>query len=153
MKHIKEYKLFELDTNLEYEWHDAIVQHNIEKIKRMISEGVDVNMEIDSTKGVALHYAVRHENILKILVKVKDIDLDSKDFDNNTALSFAGFNNNMMAIFILLDAGANFKLTDGDNKRYFFDYLNPINKEELFSKYPEINNFVEKQKSIKKFKI
>lgn len=61
----------------------------VDNIEILFEAGVDVNAK-DSVKGItALHIAVclvRSENILKLLFKHKDLDLNAQDNDGNTPL-------------------------------------------------------------------
>jgi len=148
---ITKFKLFE-KNDIFHKWYDAIIKHNLEKIKNMIDDGVDVNMVIDNYDAVALHYACKTLEIFNILIKVKNLDLNKQDIYGNTPLLFSVFFNNYTITKKLLEKGADFKITDNDGN-YFYNDLDYYILDELRKDSPELDKFIKKQETIKKFKI
>lgn len=109
MKEIKKIKL-----------HEAVLDGDIELVKKLIDNGVDVN-EKDDNLFTSLHYAsqefTKNDNCLEIakILLNSGIDIDSKDSYGNTALfrAVANFRGNPNMIKLLLENGAD-KFNEND---------------------------------------
>ena len=125
---MKKTKIFEL--------HKAVVEGNLELVKKLISNGYDVN-EKDSNLFTPLHYAAQNfsSNILcleiaKFLLN-SGIKIESKDSYGNTALfrAVANFRGDPAMIKLLLEKGA-----DKFNKNNYG--VSPYSLAESIANYP-----------------
>ncbi len=108
---------------------------DMEKIQSLIGElGKDINMLKDGFSP--LHWAVRMErtDIVRLLLEVKDINLELPNKYNTTALMNAiKWDHNIEIVKLLLDKGANAKMQiNGDTALYYatingnIDYINTL---------------------------
>jgi len=102
-----------------FDLHQAVLDKNINLVKRLLSKGADINL-IGPRKfgdGSALHLAIREGNvdIARLLID-RGADVDALDQNDFTPLHNAAWSGNLKLVKILLNAGANIKAStyDGD---------------------------------------
>lgn len=90
-------------------WY-AVEKNNIDFTKLLVKNNADVNFKFRNEKDeIPLLYftcAKEYNEIFKILIKTKDIDINAKASNNYSALSLSIENGNFEFVRLLLEAGA-----------------------------------------------
>lgn len=91
----------------EVEFFRAAQLDGAERVKKMLARGVSPNAR-DSNGETGLIVAMRYESldVARVLMSQKDIDLEAKAPNGNTALMMAAFRKNKTALLELLKRGA-----------------------------------------------
>ena len=88
--------------------HHAASNGNLTKLRRLIAEGEDVNLQQRNLRGTALHYAADagHAHIVRELLKHR-ADTEARDTRGYSPLLLAAKNGHTKIVKLLLDGGAN----------------------------------------------
>ena len=94
--------------------HDAAKAGDVEKIERLIAEGVDVN-HTDLADKTPLHWAADagHTEIVQVLI-AKGANIDARDFTNVTPLQLGILGEHAAIVGLLVANGADVNATDAD---------------------------------------
>nr|WP_306800210.1 ankyrin repeat domain-containing protein [Endozoicomonas sp. YOMI1] len=95
----------------------AVVEHRCNSLKALIHAGAQLDIR-DNSGCTAMHYAVDRYYIhcsfdasLGLLIKAKAA-LDVPDHNGDTVLHLAAFNGNLKVVRMLLNAGADYRVTN-----------------------------------------
>jgi ankyrin repeat protein len=90
------------------DWFKAIKRDDEGEVRSLLKRGLDPNT-IDEERGdTGLIIATREgaTNVFNLLLKTKDVKLDARSRNGDTALMLAAYKGNMAAVRALLDKGA-----------------------------------------------
>jgi ankyrin repeat protein len=108
-----------MEQNLD-KWLDAAQNGNLDLIKRMIKDGIDINIQ-DEYGWTALQLASRkgHLDVVKFLIEY-GADLNAQNDDGWTALHLASLNRCLDIVKVLIEAGSdlNIKTCGGSSALY-----------------------------------
>lgn len=97
--------------------HNAAKSGNLDKLRKLIAEGVDVNKP--NKKGITpLMYAIanKHEKVVKELLKHPQIDIEKQSDDGKRPIHWAAEMYNLEILNTLLDKGADINSETSSNK-------------------------------------
>ncbi len=101
---------------LENKLFNAVSNNNINEVKRLTNQGVDIDI-LNSDRKTLLHIAVQVgdlELVQFIVEKIKNPDM--QDRNGKTAMHIAAVNNRTDIVICLVEEGANHTIKDADNK-------------------------------------
>lgn len=120
----------------------AVDQDNIEMMNLLLGRGADVNLSSSKSNGLPIHHACAHNstNILKILLRY-DVKLNEKNEQGVTPLLYAAVNTNSIMIQLLLDHGADPKvsLPEGETALHIVAECGHIPSVKCFVSHPLIH--------------
>ncbi|XP_065907282.1 ankyrin repeat and protein kinase domain-containing protein 1-like [Dysidea avara] len=95
---------------------EATINGDVDSIKGILSNGVDVNAAVDSKNWTTLHYAALHDqpDVIRVLHEY-GVDINCQDVDNQTPLRYAASGNHPDVIRVLHEYGADVNCQDKDN--------------------------------------
>ena len=143
MKYLKKFELNSNQTDLNDQLIAACITNDIEKVKKLIKKGADVNF-INRDGNTALIYSINNINIMNFLIKKgADVNFQTINNDGWTPLLLAGFYNkigyfdNYNILKLLIDSGANWNIKGKLINITFLDYLTPKIKNQIIRYYPD----------------
>jgi ankyrin repeat protein len=88
-------------------WIAAVIENNLQLIKKLINDGIDVNL-LDEIGYTALHWASTNNNLelVDILIKA-GANVNSSDCIGRIALHIASEDENLELVKLLIKAGSN----------------------------------------------
>ncbi|XP_076317880.1 nuclear factor NF-kappa-B p105 subunit-like isoform X2 [Tachypleus tridentatus] len=88
--------------------HLAVLFNRERCIDKLCKSGADVNIADGTSGNTALHLAVEHQpHLVRILLKMNDVDIDAQNFSGNTALHLACTRGLRDIVIVLMEADAN----------------------------------------------
>jgi len=90
------------------DWFRAIKRNQDDEVRSLLKRGVDPNTVDEERGDTGLIIAVREEstNVFNLLLQTRDMKLDARSRNGDTALMLAAYKGNMAAVRALLDKGA-----------------------------------------------
>jgi ankyrin repeat protein len=90
------------------DWFRAIKRNQDDEVRSLLKRGVDPNTVDEERGDTGLIIAVREEstNVFNLLLQARDMKLDARSRNGDTALMLAAYKGNMAAVRALLDKGA-----------------------------------------------
>jgi len=90
------------------DWFRAIKRNQDDEVRSLLKRGVDPNTVDEERGDTGLIIAVREEstNVFNVLLQTRDMKLDARSRNGDTALMLAAYKGNMAAVRALLDKGA-----------------------------------------------
>jgi len=90
------------------DWFQAIKRDRADEVRSLLKRGLDPNTVDEERGDTGLIIAMREDaaNVFNLLLQTKDVKLDARSRNGDTALMLAAYKGNMAAVRALLDKGA-----------------------------------------------